>query len=289
MHRVKLFSKSFVWVIRMLCIFPLNDKFQNRFCSFAWFWSIFLGLSVIIAQGRPRGLGGLQYFSNLLFLLRSVYFFISPIIHSPNFKKLTDVFEEFDHQFFKTYGLVVRKRLWNKSSFWIAIIILNTVFILLFRILLDFYHPVNQSIYNFVYEILVYIYSYNFRQIYLHLYLFFCLNAISRFQDFHLEWTTIINIVIKQKNNFDYLEITRRNYFLICQIVDNLNEYFGYIISFFYLSTLIEGSVNLVGLPFSGMEMLISAILIYLTSIMTVKIKTEVSFVYIISILTVGN
>ena len=239
---------------------------------------------MVIAQGKPRDLGGLLFFSNLIFLLRTIYFFISPLIHLKNFHKLINIFEEFDHQFFKAYGLEVTKRFWNKGTFWVAIIFLNSFLIISSRIA---FHQEIQSIYDIIYETPVYIYSYNFRQIYVYLYLFFCFNTITRFQDFHLEWVTIVNVISKQKNNIQYLEIARHNYFLLCKIVDNLSEYFGYVVSFLYMSTLMDNLLNLFGVPFSSglsnvyraIEVTIGSTLLYITSIMAVKIKNEVCFV----------
>ena len=271
--------KRFAHAMRVFSIFPLNCGMDYKIFTFAWVWSILIGLvSTIGFSILNSKLFASFTLNNIRF--RSFSFFISSIILSKNLPRLIQEVDVFDQHFCKDGG-VIRNPLMNRGSVWVLISTISSLSILLMHSLFIKANSLK------VVKIIVGCYTYNVRQLWIYLYIFFCFNLKSRFKDVQKKWCKHVDTITtyKYSNNIEKnLEAVRLEYANLCRIVENMSQCFGYHLSLYYITVFLEIINDIFGCIYAedkyrqfGPYILLNFIVIFVLGWISGEVTREVS------------
>lgn len=233
--------KSLAYVLRILAIFPLNTKLQYTFWSFSWIWSFILGITISTTHFFLEPKSQWEFIMHRFYLIRIVSYFLFPMIFGKAITNLVQVLTQFDNDYFNQFKIQVTNRYMNRGSVWIFI----TIFLSSLNLAIEVFflgYTTNSLVIQ-----CTWLYSYNFRQVWIYIYFFVCFNVKSRFIDLGNQWYSQLNTIVNCKtpfqrtNHLEYnLEQTRLQYMNLCQIVDTISDTFGYYICLYYSTISVE-------------------------------------------------
>lgn len=267
------------WSTRILAVFPLTRHLEYRVTSVAWFWSLVLGLTLSFGHLWNQELKNWRLFIDPVYHFRTIVFFLVSFYSSRSLANLINQIENYDIRYFNSYGCEVNSSINCRGYFWTTLNILFSCG----NIFLDFFlyhrYTSNGMIW---YGHFISLYSYNFRQIYTHIYWYICFNLISRFRDLKKRWILVIK---GAKRNVKEIEINRLNYIHLSKLVSSLSECFGPFLCLFYLTNMLEVLANLYECVYIGEELkfsmplhiLIKLLCVYLVSSISGQVTLEVS------------
>lgn len=227
--------KRFAHAIRVFGIFPLNFDLDYKISSFIWIWSIFIGLFSSIGFTLLSSDIFASFTGNLI-RFRAFSYFIFSIIFSRNLPHLVQEINVFDQQF-RQHEAVIRKPLVNRGSIWVLISAVTSLSIIAMH-----GHFMKSKSVKIV-EVMVGSYTFNIRQLWIYLYIFFCFNLKSRLKDARKRWCQQIDTIIDHKyssNQEQNLEAARLDYADLCRILENMSKCFGYHLGLYFITIIME-------------------------------------------------
>lgn len=232
--------KIFSYPLRFFGIYPLNFRLDYKF-GVCWVWSFLIGFIITFGHLFNRSWDDWIPLRRNAYRIRTIAYFICPFLVSKHIPILTQEIEKFDYWYLTQYHSEGKYRLMNRGYIWSIFTIISFV---VSSILAYFLIPINGWIQ--VREMMITVFSYNFRQIWIYIYIFYCFNVKSRFKDLCQRWCEQVDSIIQSKQKCKFttyelaLEHTRLQYVSLCQIAENVSNCFGYTLCLYIVTISFE-------------------------------------------------
>lgn len=208
-------------------ILPVSNNNKYKICSVSWMWSF----SCIILQCVMLFVYQESTWKKFVFpynLVRTLLVSLLILIEGRKLTKIIDKFCLFDSMYDEIYCESVKTGWLQRSWSWVIITSIEMIPYYNFAM---FY--AGFTIISSFFDLL----SFMTRQNWMHLYIFFCWNIVSRIQNLTEQWNHQVDIILRSKmmsvstvTNENSLEKTRIVYFQLCEIIDTISKAFGSII-----------------------------------------------------------
>lgn len=258
----------FAYWIRPLAIFPFNGRLEYRILSFSWFWSVVFSSLIFYFEITYQTYEGWKIVTQPIARIRTIVNTIICLFFTKKLPKLINNIEDFDFRFNSIFGEEISNgSFFMKGSLWGCLIFAITAVFMAINLI---YFPVlPPDLAEYIYFEIFFLSTYNSRQIWIILYIYFCFHLKMRFYQIRKCWFEKLNFYqsneqVKERKEEMILESARLLYAQICQLVDRMNQVFGYHICFFFFTISVDLLVDLYLYYYLDNGSLILALFIYI-------------------------